>query len=458
MTAIDDSDRPDDQLRAANSVLYLKLHGCVTRIANRAIPLILTTDQYNTYEKGRKLVFDRLFNWAASRPILFAGYSLQDANLLALIQRIHETIPSPPRSYLVTLEIDEIQKTYWEQFRISAFDGTFDDLADTLDAQIRGLFRGLRPSSEVGNLAISDRFVEQGITLPFTTTQFLERDADYVKSVVPAARIEPKQFYKGTSSEWSAIEQNLDVRRHLTDTILLDHILPDTVNAKTDPCFIVVKSYAGSGKSVFLQRLAWDAARDYNKLCLKIRPGGSINLAALSNLADQLNERIFLFVDNIVEYRREIVSLFDVRSSIAGKVTVIGAARTNEWNLAPESLTTLATVVYDLKYLSKDEIDGLLDKLETHKSLDTLERLNNSERQAAFLDLADRQLLVALHEATLGKPFEDIIYDEYHQIFPRQAQLMYLTVCLLYQFGSPVRAGPAHLNLGVFSSQPVFGW
>jgi hypothetical protein len=109
--------------------------------------------------------------------------------------------------------------------------------------------------------------------------------------------------------------------------------------------------------------------------------------------------------------------------------------------LAPDSLTSLATHVYELKYLSTVEIDGLLAKLEEHKSLGTLEKLNASQRHAAFLDLADRQLLVALHEATLGKPFEDIIYDEYNQISPHRAQLMYLTVCLLYQFGSPVRAG-----------------
>ncbi|WP_165074802.1 SIR2 family protein [Paludisphaera rhizosphaerae] len=441
VTAIDDSDRPDDQLKTVNSVLCLKLHGCVTRVANTAVPLILTTEQYNTHEKGRKLIFDRLFNWAATRPVLYAGYSLQDANLLGLIQRIHAAIPSPPRSFLVTLGIDEIQKTHWEHFRISAFNGTFEDLADTLDTQISGLFRGLRQTSEIGNLAISDRFIKRDVTLPFATTQFLERDADYVKSVVPAAKIEPKQFYMGTSSEWSAVEQELDVRRHLTDSILLEHILPGSASSKSASCFIVVKSHAGSGKSVFLQRLAWDASREYDKLCLKIRPGGNINLAALSNLADQVNERIFLFVDNIVEYRRDIVSLFDERGTLAGRITVVGAARTNEWNLAPDSLTTLATNVYDLKYLSRDEIDGLLAKLETHKSLGTLEKLPHSARQAAFLELADRQLLVALHEATLGKPFEDIILDEYNQISPHRAQLMYLTVCLLYQFGSPVRAG-----------------
>jgi NAD-dependent SIR2 family protein deacetylase len=40
VTFIDNSDRPDDLLRAENSALFLKLHGCVTRVANEKVPLI----------------------------------------------------------------------------------------------------------------------------------------------------------------------------------------------------------------------------------------------------------------------------------------------------------------------------------------------------------------------------------------------------------------------------------
>ncbi|GAI32097.1 unnamed protein product, partial [marine sediment metagenome] len=49
--------------------------------------------------------------------------------------------------------------------------------------------------------------------------------------------------------------------------------------------------------------------------------------------------------------------------------------------------------------------------------------------------------LVALHEATLGKPFSDIVLDEYQSITSLQAQSLYLTVCILHRFGIPTRAG-----------------
>ena len=48
---------------------------------------------------------------------------------------------------------------------------------------------------------------------------------------------------------------------------------------------------------------------------------------------------------------------------------------------------------------------------------------------------------MALHEATLGKPFEDIIEDEFRSIVPLEAQRIYLSICVLNRLGVGVRAG-----------------
>ncbi len=41
----------------------------------------------------------------------------------------------------------------------------------------------------------------------------------------------------------------------------------------------------------------------------------------------------------------------------------------------------------------------------------------------------------------MGKPFEDIVLDEYRQITPDAAKQLYLTICTLNRTGTPVRAG-----------------
>jgi hypothetical protein len=41
---------------------------------------------------------------------------------------------------------------------------------------------------------------------------------------------------------------------------------------------------------------------------------------------------------------------------------------------------------------------------------------------------AIRKILVALHEATMGKRFEEIVEDEFNNVVPREARQIYLTV------------------------------
>jgi hypothetical protein len=79
--------------------------------------------------------------------------------------------------------------------------------------------------------------------------------------------------------------------------------------------------------------------------------------------------------------------------------------------------------------------------LERHRALGTLENASEEGRRQAFAERAGRQLLVALHEATLGKRFEEIIEDEFSNIQPPEAQRIYLSICVLNRLNVPVRAG-----------------
>jgi hypothetical protein len=122
-------------------------------------------------------------------------------------------------------------------------------------------------------------------------------------------------------------------------------------------------------------------------------------------------------------------------------LTVVLGERINEWNIQAQPILPYLTEEYELKYLNIREIDGLLDLLEKNKSLGTLARLDLPQRRNQLAEQAGRQLLVALHEATLGRRFEDILVDEFNHVQPYEAQRMYLTICILNRLGVPVRAG-----------------
>jgi len=83
----------------------------------------------------------------------------------------------------------------------------------------------------------------------------------------------------------------------------------------------------------------------------------------------------------------------------------------------------------------------LIDLLAKHNSLGYMESLDRETQKQMLSKKAGRQLLVALHEATLGKPFSDIVYDEYNSISILESKSLYLTVCMMHRLGVAARAG-----------------
>ena len=96
--------------------------------------------------------------------------------------------------------------------------------------------------------------------------------------------------------------------------------------------------------------------------------------------------------------------------------------RINEWNVSCQSLDPIVTDAYELRYLTSPEIEGLLALLHAHRAEGDLRGRSDAEKKAAFEERAGRQLLVALHEVTLGLRFRDIIQNEFDNIWPLEAK------------------------------------
>lgn len=439
---VENGDRIDDVMRDQRAVKLLKLHGCVTRTSNPDCPLILTPDQYIQYRQGRSRVFDQLTEWGYERPIVFVGHSLQDSDLRAIILELtQECGDRRPRYYAVAPHFSDIHQRLWEQKRITLIKATFGEFLESLDAETPIALRKLATVTSQITIPIAERFTRSDWVLSPSCQQFLEADVDYVKSASATEMVSPKDFYRGVNPGWSAVEQNLDVTRKLADTILVDNFLADEANHPSCAELILLKAHAGAGKSVLMRRIAWDAAHGYDKLCLFLRPHGIVNTGAIQELVELCTERVYLFVDDAAERARELRHLISNIGRAGSRLTVVIAERTNEWNIACGEIAHLVTSEYELKYLNQPEIGGLLELLDEHKVLGTLASLSIEQRRSAFAERAGRQLLVALHEATLGRPFEDIIEDEFANIVPAEAQRIYLSICVMNRFNVSVRAG-----------------
>ncbi len=432
------TDRVDRKLRSEKAVSYLKLHGCVSKINDLNIPLILTIDQYVTHKKNRSKLFERLRDYGEEYPIVFIGSRLEDPDVRRILLELTEDGISRPRYYVILPNPSDRQVRFWGEKKITALAGTLKEFMQSIDAELNLALRAVHlPEREH---AIAKRFVTKE-KMSSEALTLLSADATYITLDLPSENTQAAQFYKGYSYGWDAIQKTFDARRDLIDTILSDVVLVDEVDRTPVAELYVIKGHAGSGKTVILKRLAWDSAAEFGKLCLYFDSTNPIDANAIFEIIANADERVYLFVDQASDHVNDILQLIVRARKREERITVIVAERTNEWNIDCDTLNHHVNEVYDVKYLKLTEINKLIGKLIEFGSLGLLEGLTDKQRIDAFEHKAGRQLLVALHEATFGKPFEEIIFDEYKNIEPDMARRIYQTVCVLNRLRVPVRAG-----------------
>ena len=427
--------------RSPNSLPLFKLHGSVDAYTDEQIPFILSSEQYVKYGQKRKFLFSRFSDLARQYPVIFCGYSISDPNIQAILFDIFDLSIPRPQYYVILSTIEPLLKEYWASRRITPLTMTFSAFLNALVEAIPAIERALPSGLGGGAASIRKHYRTPGISESQNVLAFLDHDADHVRPGLPIIAAPAKDFYVGRDVGWAGIAADLDVRRRLSDTVLVTAILADESERGQPVDLHVVKSPAGNGKSIAPKRIAWDAANDYDKLVLFLRQGGALRPEAILDVYSYCQERVFLFVDRAALRVQEILDVIRVARAGSVKLTILTAERDNEWNVRCDELDQFNVTEYPLPYLSEREIGDLLVKLDEHDSLGVLRELTAEQRVQVFLQRAQRQLLVALHEATQGKRFEEIIVDEYNRIEPLEARQLYLDVCTLNRLGVGVRAG-----------------
>jgi nucleoside phosphorylase/TolA-binding protein len=435
------SESVSEGLSHANSVMYLKLHGSLSHLDEPSIPLILSPDQYTSHTRHRSLLFERLEELATEHPLVVLASSPGESDLRALAQRLVANTGIRPRSYLVAGPFSASEEKLWDGRKFTPVGMSPTDFFRALNLAIEPATRRLAVHIARDSQPIRKRFAvpsERGMTDRLTA--FLEQDVEFITPGHASGTYNAKEFYRGHLHDWSPIEHKLDVARSLTETLLTQTLFAHEEESRPS-IFHLIKGHAGSGKTVILRRLAWDSAMEFDKLCLYARPNARLDYAPLAELANLCRQRIFLFVDQVSDH---IVELRDIilqsrKDKIA--ITIVGTERHHAWNIRGGPLAPLVQDTSEVRYLNEKEIEALISTLDRHDSLGHLAGKPRDVQREALAKKAGRQLLVALHEATLGKPFSDIVLDEYQSISSPQARSLYLTVCVLHRLGAQTRAG-----------------
>lgn len=434
---IRDENQLGSTLRNFQAVPYLKLHGCLSTINDPKLPLILASEEYAKFREGRTRLFSYFQDWGRENPIIFCGYNVADPNIQQILFDLSDLGIRRPEYAVVSPGLTEFDARYWQGRRFLPVKSTFEDFIRDLDARIS------KPARIISTLRKRDGSSIQSYVQKGQPTEqlllYLEQAIEHVRVGMALDAVSPESFYRGEAHSWSPIVQNLDVQRRITDDILIEAVLEKP--AASRPQIFLVKGHAGSGKSVTLRRVAWAASAEHGAFVFWLREGGFLRPDLIRELYVLTGERIVVFVQDAIPHLEDISTLLRVTTKDQLPVTLIIGARSNEWNAAGAELDPQLAKSYELRDLSHKEIDELLANLDRHKCLGSLRDLPPEDRHQFFDLSAERQLLVALHEATMGTPFRDIVVDEYRKVVPLEAQALYLDVCTLHRFRVGVRAG-----------------
>jgi SIR2-like domain len=434
-----DGDGATDRL-GSGRVLYVKLHGCITHYQEINPPLIANTEQIINHREGQAGQFAQFLEWSQTKTIVFAGYAMDDSNLRTLLEEIRKEGDNRPRHYIVRPGIRDKEERYWRDRRIEPISLTFEQFLRELDKAIPADRRRLSLLPASFSASPFTRFIARAnVTESARLCNYLRSQCEHVSKETTSGAGDPKRFYNGFDLGWYPMAENLDVSRRVTAAVFDEWIVSTQAIASTQA--VIVKAHAGAGKSVILRRLAWDAAHRLDRLVFFLEHAGAIDFDAIEEIVSLTKQTVYFIIDDVAESPESALQLLRRGKAQRWPLVLISGARVNEWNIRCDELEPFVDATYEIGYLSHAEIDDLLGRLERHECLGHLATLPFEERRKQLREIYGRQLLVALHEATKNDSFRNIIHDEFQNIFPREAQILYLDICALHRFGPPVRAG-----------------
>lgn len=426
-------------------VPIIHLHGCI--FDSKSSDIIITQQDYITYREQKRSLFDFLSINMASSCLLYTGYSNSDPNWSTVLNDIEqELLPSkPPQSFRIDPYPTEMASFILESRNIITIKKSFSEFVDEAKLLIEPQTIS-RASFKIYETSIPSAFLDSFDTSPAPTVR-LFKAWEYVNEVTTAGTTAMvRDFVRGDKPSWSIIFNNKFFMRDMEDEIydkIIDLVTSPVKTVHT--CMLCAP--AGYGTSTLIMTLAQRLVKDGAGMVFYFRNvkellEGDVFFALKTNPSDC---HIFI-IDNASDYAYEIRKIIQHAKETKTRMVLVLGDRTNELNQANLRITTDTFIIQPL---SDSEIERLIDYLAANNELNRLENLDRAHQIALIKMNYNRELLVAIREATEGKKFDAIIADEYYGIENLLSRTAYGIVSCFYQNTSLLRVELLSALLGV---------
>jgi hypothetical protein len=251
-----------------------------------------------------------------------------------------------------------------------------------------------------------------------------------------------KEFLLGAGPDWADIYSNLDAHRDCEDTLL--SVIQERLS-DPGPSGVLVSGWAGSGKSTVMKRVALQLASAGTQV-LFADPFYTVASHHIAPALATFREPLAVFVDDARTLLPTLGALIDAARLGSRRIVIIAGERGNRGARVMQRLAALPNPEeFEMPNLSDRDIDALIDKLSEFNLLGQLAGKTRNQQRYEFSIRAEKQILVAMREATQGDSFDHIIESELESIESNEAKIAYLAICLATTFGN-------HLTIDQFLS------
>lgn len=260
---------------------------------------------------------------------------------------------------------------------------------------------------------------------------------------VPRESNTPKErsgFLMGTSPRWNDIFFELDIPRSITKQVydIIDAKFNDG-SSRDKTMVINITGYAGSGKSTIIKRLGFMLSQ-HGRTTFLTYCAFVPKIDEIINVLYAIENKVVLLFDNANNYVNQLSELIKrLNYELKYPPIIVLGLRSNYLNKYNENIDPEITDNITLKIPDLDdvEIKNLILKLEEHNLLGVLKGKSQHQRFNEFKHRANRQILIAMKEATNGKSFGEIIQDEYSIFQPLEVKILCTCISLCTQQSYP---------------------
>lgn len=410
--------------------------------------IVITETDYSRFRETRHMLFELLKLDFATSCILYIGYRNQDPNWSLLLKEMAEDFyPSPlPHSYRVAPQTSLLDIQILKARGVETINTSFKEFAETAASTVsmkvieEDQLREMRSGIPTELLSFFDKN-------PVSLTRLLS-SWTYVNQAPFDGTPNIPAFMKGDRPNWALVGSRQHFERDIEET-LYDNMIDYATSTGDKPKASVILGSAGYGTSTLLMSLASKLVKERAGAVFMLKPGhplieGDVEFA----LSLFPGMRPFFFVDNARRYCNTLSTLMHHLQDTGRPAMFVLGERLNEWR---QEYQPVSGDEFQIEALSDPEITRLLDFLGRHHALNKLEGLTQDVQFATIKKLYNKELLVAMREATEGESFDAIIESEFRGIGNDIARKMYLFVCCFSQHGAYLRDSllASLLNIGI---------